>query len=133
MPADRCACRKVTLKGDVLRLVRADGGSHHRDACQPDLLTDFVAATEDLIESERDAGSLCNDPTCACWGCELLYALVRAQGGGRCVICGCTEDHACDGGCSWTNASRCVCDAHTATEIVTAEKRFAEGRKERRR
>jgi hypothetical protein len=28
---------------------------------------------------------------------------------GKCVGCGCTEEHACEGGCSWVDADRLLC------------------------
>jgi len=30
---------------------------------------------------------------------------------GVCVFCGCTDDHACEGGCSWINAEHTLCSA----------------------
>ncbi len=31
------------------------------------------------------------------------------DGPGRCRVCGCTDDHACDGGCSWADAAHTIC------------------------
>ena len=28
---------------------------------------------------------------------------------GRCRVCGCTEDEACDGGCSWVDGDASLC------------------------
>jgi hypothetical protein len=28
---------------------------------------------------------------------------------GTCSACGCTENYACDGGCSWANAEKTLC------------------------
>lgn len=29
---------------------------------------------------------------------------------GHCFLCGCTEDRACDGGCSWADRTQTICD-----------------------
>lgn len=29
--------------------------------------------------------------------------------GGQCQACGCTDDHACEGGCIWANARATLC------------------------
>jgi hypothetical protein len=30
---------------------------------------------------------------------------------GVCMVCGCTEDRACDGGCSWVDEAQTLCSA----------------------
>ena len=30
---------------------------------------------------------------------------------GVCQVCGCTETHACPGGCAWANAAQTICTA----------------------
>lgn len=30
---------------------------------------------------------------------------------GRCVVCSCTDDHACPGGCSWVDLGHLLCSA----------------------
>lgn len=132
MPADRCACRKVALKGDVEAVVTADHREHQRDWCGPDLAAEFVEAVTDLIGTAREDGALIAEdgrpfhpPGCRCGLCLALLTLVRAENGGRCVVCGCTEDDDCGGGCKWTNEARVCCDVHDVTTILAAEKLFA--------
>ena len=44
----------------------------------------------------------------------------------RCEICGCTEDRACEGGCSWQmeyyiqKPRRYICDKHSDADIAQA-------------
>ena len=40
-------------------------------------------------------------------GTEEVYIYLPAHG--RCRICGCTDDCACDGGCFWANEERTLC------------------------
>lgn len=35
----------------------------------------------------------------------------RKVKGGECRICGCTDENACAGGCSWADARRTLCSA----------------------
>lgn len=35
---------------------------------------------------------------------------------GRCQICRCTENRACEGGCSWVDRARTLCSACACTE-----------------
>lgn len=136
MPADRCACRKVALRGDV-DVVVAGSTSHARELCCPDLMNEFCEAAVDVVGRWRADGCLVKDgkpfhpPGCGCGPCSLVVALVRAEGGGRCAVCGCTDDDACDGGCRWTSTARVCCDAHDIETIIAAEKLFA-GDKRRR-
>jgi hypothetical protein len=34
---------------------------------------------------------------------------------GTCRVCGCTEEHACDGGCSWVDRACTLCSACAGT------------------
>lgn len=35
-----------------------------------------------------------------------------------CLLCGCTNDRACKGGCAWQAANPAVCSNHTAEEVA---------------
>jgi len=39
------------------------------------------------------------------------YAKVKAAAFGRCRACGCTDEHACQGGCSWLTPAHDLCSA----------------------
>lgn len=43
---------------------------------------------------------------------------------GVCRFCGCTEYHACPGGCSWINAAQTVCSSTDCVEAYAAEKKL---------
>jgi hypothetical protein len=64
---------------------------------------------------------------CECGICAGLLALALAEGGGRCILCGCTEFDACEGdfgeGCAWVDREHFLCSAHPA-EMIEAAKRF---------
>src|SRR5918912_4009019 len=49
---------------------------------------------------------------CACGECLALRALVRIEGGGRCVLCACSQYDACGDGCAWADSRQTVCTAH---------------------
>jgi len=51
-------------------------------------------------------------------GIEPPPAPLELAASGRCTVCGCTEDRACAGGCSWENAERTLC-----TRCASAERR----------
>ncbi len=38
-----------------------------------------------------------------------------------CRFCGCTEEHACEGGCAWANPEKTVCTAPACLAHWTAE------------
>jgi hypothetical protein len=42
---------------------------------------------------------------------------------GECQVCGCTDEHACPGGCVWANASATLCSrcAQQAPELAGVE------------
>lgn len=49
-----------------------------------------------------------------------------AAAGRACIFCGCTDDRACMGGCSWVSTSPPICSACTETigELVDARQTF---------
>lgn len=93
-------------------------------------MADLTAFAPELLEIVREVvedgvanGASCDDPTlsCTCWGCRGIRVLVAVEGPGRCVICGCDEDHACaPEGCGWADPGRRVCDRHPPEDIATA-------------
>jgi hypothetical protein len=95
-------------------------------------------ALVEIVGAARACGFYSQAPShpqagCGCGQCLGLRALVRAEGGGRCILCGCTEDDACEGGCAWTSPERICCDAHDDEMIAAAERHFhaASGRDRR--
>lgn len=40
---------------------------------------------------------------------HLVYALAPAERTRACQLCGCTEEHACDGGCAWADDEHTIC------------------------
>jgi len=42
---------------------------------------------------------------------------------GECQVCGCTDEHACPGGCIWANAAATLCSrcAQQAPELAGVE------------
>lgn len=40
---------------------------------------------------------------------HLVYALAPAERPRSCQLCGCTEEHACDGGCAWADDEQTIC------------------------
>ena len=40
---------------------------------------------------------------------------------GTCRECGCTDTHACDGGCSWVDAEHTLCSACAPEEVPFEE------------
>jgi hypothetical protein len=94
----------------------------------------------DLISTAREDGALVHEdgrpdkghrPGCGCGMCSAVLALALAEGGGRCILCGCTQDDACVGGfgegCAWVPGTReFLCTAHPA-DVIAAAKRFLAG------
>lgn len=76
-------------------------------ACR--ILEDFV----DCPASDADADwPECSGEDGACgdvdrWECWRKYLLERADEEAICRACGCTQDHACDGGCYWVEEDLC--------------------------
>jgi len=87
------------------------------------LEAELLSVVRDLIENAVECGSGCDDPTlaCDCYVCRGIALLCELEGPGRCVICGCDEDHACEpNGCGWADDSRRICDSHPAEDAATA-------------
>jgi hypothetical protein len=96
-----------------------------------------VEALTDLIENMRETGSIVHSDGkpyhrvgCTCGICAGVRLVAFAEGGGRCILCGCTDDHACDVGCGWTSPSNYVCTAHPRSAIRAAERLVAKRAKE---
>ena len=51
-------------------------------------------------------------------GRAFAYATMRGQP--ACRVCGCTQDRACDGGCSWVDDDLCSSCAVESVEITDA-------------
>ncbi|MFH0907168.1 MAG: hypothetical protein V1929_00195 [bacterium] len=49
-----------------------------------------------------------------------MQLIHNARTRGRCQVCGCTDAHACPGGCAWANAKRTLCTACVRRLIRTA-------------
>jgi hypothetical protein len=84
---------------------------------------ELLDVARELVEETVASGSACDDPTlaCTCFVCRALRILVQVEGPGRCVICGCDEDHACaPEGCGWADESRRICDRHPPEDVATA-------------
>ena len=45
---------------------------------------------------------------------------------GTCMVCGCTDDRACPGGCSWVDERQTICSACTESLIETVSDWFRE-------
>jgi len=68
------------------------------------------------LETYQERFPGCNGKTKACrdieeWNCWQRHFLYIADNEQVCRVCGCTEDNACPGGCSWVEpdlCSRCV-------------------------
>ncbi len=61
---------------------------------------------------------------CSCRVCGGVRALALAEGGGRCIVCGCTEFDACidehGSGCAWADREQFVCNAHPPKVVEAA-------------
>jgi len=44
---------------------------------------------------------------------------LSARGEPRCIVCGCTENDACQGGCSWVTGEVCSVCASAVISIIT--------------
>lgn len=93
-------------------------------------------AVLDFVSGARDAGSIVDGkgqpfkghgPGCGCGICDGLVALAFAEGGGRCIVCGCSEYDACAGdngeGCAWVDSEQLICTAHP-DDVIARAKRF---------
>jgi hypothetical protein len=90
----------------------------------------------DLVSNARECGSLIekdgrpykgHGPGCACALCDGILALALAEGGGRCIVCGCTDDDACEGGCFWVDGPHLLCSGHPENVLKKAERFLARG------
>lgn len=96
---------------------------------------ELLAIARELVEETVYSGSTCDDPTLACGSnlCRAIRILVAIEGPGRCVICGCDEDHACaPEGCAWSDDTRRICNRHPPEDITTARLVLAAERGEER-
>jgi hypothetical protein len=129
--------------GDFGEGGRAPGGNasaveRARIAAQAPLMYEALL---DIISGAREDGALTDGrdgntpseghgPGCGCGLCEGVVALALAEGGGRCVICGCTQDDACvdmrsGSGCAWVDRDRLLCTAHPQRAIDAAQRFLA--------
>jgi hypothetical protein len=125
-------------RGHVIRtVVGAHGAIIARgigDASTAQLFAEAPAMYEALLQvvtEDRECGYFDQHPHhpkvgCDCGGCQGLRALAVAEGGGRCILCGCTEFDACagdfgEGGCAWVDNAQLVCSAHPAKMIAAAQ------------
>lgn len=51
--------------------------------------------------------------------------LLEAPTSGKCQICGCTEDHACRGGCAWVDQAQMYCSQCVAWATLKAGNPYA--------
>jgi hypothetical protein len=120
----------------IRNLPDADARVRARSAAEMARL--MCAALVEIVDAARTCGFYSQAPShpmagCGCGHCLALRALVRVEGGGRCILCACTEDDACEDGCAWTSPERICCDAHDDEMIAAAERHFhaASGRDRR--
>jgi hypothetical protein len=88
----------------------------------------------DIVSNGREGGFFHPDPgnpvhrvDCKCGICEGLLALALAEGGGRCILCGCTYFDACEMGCAWVDRAQLICTAHPDKRIAAAKRLLAKG------
>ena len=94
-------------------------------AAQAPLMHEALLA---IMSKARECGYFEQSPYhpkvgCDCGECQGLRALALAEGGGRCILCGCTEFDACDVGCAWVDGAQLLCTAHPA-KVIKAAKAF---------
>lgn len=96
-----------------------------------------VEALTDVVACQRDCGSIVDQKGrplhrvgCECGFCAAIRLVAFAEGGGRCVICGCTDNDACESGCAWADAAHYVCTAHPKAAIAAAKRLVAKRAKE---
>jgi hypothetical protein len=95
----------------------------------------FFEAAIDLVSRWREDGSIDQADHrvgCECGMCSAVVALALAEGGGRCILCGCTQDDACAGllgeGCAWEplpGGAQLLCTAHPPKALAEAKQLFA--------
>jgi hypothetical protein len=90
----------------------------------------------DLISGMRDDGSIVeldgapyegHGAGCGCGICSGVLALALAEGGGRCILCGCTDDDACGSGCVWVDGAHFLCSNHSEPALKKGERFLARG------
>ena len=96
---------------------KAQGIEAPLGVCVADMYEALVA----IVEEARAVGYYEQAPYhpeagCGCGQCLALRALVRAEGGGRCILCGRTEEDMREGETGWVNGDETCCDAHGARE-----------------
>jgi hypothetical protein len=100
---------------------------------------ELVDALRDLIDGMRDDGAIVKSSGepyeghrigCECGICAGVRLVAFAEGGGRCIVCGCTDDAACASGCAWADAAHYVCTGHPPAVIRAAERLVAKRAKE---
>lgn len=109
----------------------------------PATLTPFeeelVDALRDLVDGMRDDGAIVEAGGapyeghrigCECGACAGVRLVAFAEGGGRCIVCGCTDDAACPAGCAWADEAHYVCTGHPPKVITAAERLVAARAKE---
>lgn len=74
---------------------------------------------ENLVEFDEPGGM---QDFIKCRNCQLVTAVVEGKcancGEEICIVCGCTTNAACPGGCYWTRPNVCShCDAETAGDF----------------
>lgn len=89
---------------------------------------ELLQIVDELVAETVSSGSACDDPTlaCDCFVCRGIRLLVAYEGPGRCVICGCVDEHACYTGCGWADETRRLCDRHPAEDLEVARAVLAE-------
>jgi len=70
-------------------------------------LEDSFAAAEDQEFGRREFG-------------RLAYQLRKQAGIQACKVCGCSEDDACEEGCSWVDAALCSACASVGKRLIDA-------------
>jgi hypothetical protein len=110
--------------------VKGAGWERAQVAAQAPLMYEALL---DLVSTMREDGSIVHSdgrpyeghrPGCGCGICSAVLAVALAEGGGRCVLCGCTEFDACAPGCAWEpGTDQLICTAHPP-QVIAAAKRF---------
>jgi hypothetical protein len=82
-------------------------------ASVPIALVEVVDVLNELAIAKAKLGAM------ICDGCQQHGDACACAG--ECVVCGCDQEHACEGGCSWADESHTVCtscvDRHVLEEL----------------
>jgi hypothetical protein len=89
---------------------------------------DMHDALAELVSNAREQGMFGPDAQvhrvgCECGICAGIRALARYEQGGRCILCGCTQDDGCGEGCAWVDDARLLCTAHPR-KVLLEGRRF---------